>query len=66
MSLQLGALRDALLDAGAKTEKADKAAEELAAYESRFTSVEKSLFILKLMVGTNIMITLIILGRLTL
>lgn len=30
MALQLGALRDALIDAGASTDKADKAAEELA------------------------------------
>ena len=30
MALQLGALRDALLDAGAKPETADRAAEELA------------------------------------
>jgi hypothetical protein len=30
MALQLGALRDALLDAGAKPDKADKAAEEVA------------------------------------
>ena len=34
MALQLGALRDALIDAGAKQEKADKAAEELAGYET--------------------------------
>jgi hypothetical protein len=35
MALQLGALRDALIDAGASPEKAAKAAEELAAYENR-------------------------------
>jgi hypothetical protein len=38
MALQLGALRDALIDAGAKPEKADKAAEELAGYENRLAS----------------------------
>jgi hypothetical protein len=43
MALQLGALRDALLDAGAAPEKADQAAEELAAYESRFASIETRL-----------------------
>jgi hypothetical protein len=32
--LQLGALRDALIDAGASPEKADRAAEELAGYEN--------------------------------
>ena len=35
MALQLGALRDALLDAGASPDKADKAAEELATYENQ-------------------------------
>lgn len=43
MALQLGAIRDALLDAGASPDKADKAAEELAAYETRFTSIENEL-----------------------
>lgn len=33
MALQLGALRDALLDAGANPAKADRAAEEVAAPE---------------------------------
>jgi hypothetical protein len=32
MALQLGALRDALIDAGASAEKAGRAAEEMAAY----------------------------------
>ncbi len=35
MALQLGALRDALLDAGASEAKAALAAEELAGYETR-------------------------------
>ena len=34
MALQLGALRDALLDAGATPAKADKASEELAGYDT--------------------------------
>jgi hypothetical protein len=34
MALQLGDLRDALLEAGASQEKADKAAEELAGYDT--------------------------------
>ena len=33
MALQLGAVREALIDAGASVDKADKAAEELAGYE---------------------------------
>jgi hypothetical protein len=44
MALQLGALREALIDAGATPDKASKAAEEVAAYDS-------DLRILKWMVG---------------
>lgn len=40
MALQLGALLDALEEAGASREKATKAAEELAAYETRFASID--------------------------
>ena len=68
MALQLGALRDALIDAGAKTEKADKAAEELAGYENRLASIDTRLTVLTWMVGTllplNIVITLGVLWRL--
>ncbi len=39
MALQLGALRSALLDAGAAPDKADKAAEEVAGYEREFTAI---------------------------
>ena len=64
MALQLGALRDALIDAGAKTEKADKAAEELAGYENRLASIDTRLTVLTWMVGTNIVVTLGVLWRL--
>jgi hypothetical protein len=37
MALQLGALRDALEEAGATKDKATKAAEEVAGYENRLT-----------------------------
>jgi hypothetical protein len=40
MALQLGALRDALIDAGAAPEKANKAAEELPGYESEFADIK--------------------------
>ncbi len=40
MTLQLGALRDALLDAGASVEKANKAAEEAAGYETRLARID--------------------------
>jgi hypothetical protein len=58
MALQLGALRDALLDAGATPAKADKASEEVAAYENRLASVESGLTLLKWMVGIQLAITL--------
>jgi hypothetical protein len=64
MALQLGALRDALIDAGAKQEKADKAAEELAGYENRLANIDTRLTLLTWMVGTNIVVTLGVLWRL--
>lgn len=44
MALQLGALREALLDAGASADKADKASEEVAGYD-------RDIYLLKWMVG---------------
>ena len=65
MALQLGALREALLDAGASPEKADKAAEELASYENRLAGIETKLVtldgrvnLLAWMTGTNVAVTL--------
>jgi hypothetical protein len=43
MALQLGALREALLDAGAQPAKAERAAEEVAGYETRFGGIEARL-----------------------
>jgi hypothetical protein len=54
MALQLGALREALIEAGASQEKADKASEELAGYDS-------DLKLLKWMVG-GVYAVLIVLG----
>lgn len=64
MALQLGALRDALIDAGASTEKADKAAEELARYEIRLGRIEGRLTLLIWAVGANVAATISILGML--
>ena len=47
MALQLGALRDALIDAGASEEKASKAAEELAGNERGFAEIKADLRVLK-------------------
>jgi hypothetical protein len=63
MPLQLGALRDALLSAGAPPDKADKAAEELAGYENRFAGIETRLAVLTWMAGTNLVLTAGILWR---
>ena len=63
MALQLGALRDALIDAGAQTAKADKAAEELAGYENRLASIDTRLTLLTWMVGFNLVITVAVLWR---
>ena len=64
MALQLGALRDALIDAGAKPEKADKAAEDLAGYENRLASIDTRLSVLTWMAGSNLALTAGVLWRL--
>lgn len=51
MALQLGALRAALISAGAPADQADKAAEEVAGYESRLAKIDTDLTLLKWMVG---------------
>lgn len=57
MALQLGALRDALLEAGAAEGKAAAAAEEVAGYENRLTTlttlVQAALAILVLLLGSQ-------------
>lgn len=63
MSLRLGALQDALLDPG-NVEKAQRAAEEVAGYDNRLASIETRLTLLTWMVGTNVGLTLFVLGRL--
>jgi hypothetical protein len=64
MALQLGALRDALLSAGAPVDKADKPAEEVSGYEGRFSRIEADLAILKWMAGFNLALTAAVLGKL--
>ncbi len=48
--------------AGADDDKARKAAEELAAYEPRFSKLESDVALLKWMVGFNIGLTLLVVG----
>ena len=64
MALQLGALRDALIDAGATPEKADRAAEEVAAYDARLVSIEGRLVALIWAVGLNVAAGIAIFGML--
>lgn len=64
MALQLGALGDALVDAGAAPEKADKAAEELAGCENRLAGVDARLTSLTWMAGFNLVLTSGVLCRL--
>lgn len=64
MTLQLGALRDALLEAGASPEKANQAAEELASYENRFAAIEAKLNLHTWMIGFNLFLTVAVLSKL--
>jgi len=47
---------DALREAGASEEKSRKAAEAIAAYDTRFNRIEQDLAVLKWMVGFNLAI----------
>ena len=51
MALMLSKTYDAFIAAGAPEEKARGAAEELAAYETRFAKIEQDLAIIKWMLG---------------
>ena len=54
MAVMLSRTYDALLSAGAPEEKARAAAEELAAYKTRFAKIDTDLAVLKWMVGVNL------------
>ena len=54
MAVMLSRTYDALISAGAPEEKARAAAEELAAYETRFAKIDTDLAVLKWMVGVNL------------
>ena len=58
MSLRLGALHDALIDAGASPDTARKAAEEVAGYENRLAAIDARLVVLTWMAGTHVALTL--------
>ena len=71
MALELGKLRNALIEAGASPRTAEEAAEELAGYENRFDAIERRLdglegrvSLLSWMVGFVIALQLVTLGLL--
>lgn len=64
MSLRMGALYDALRLADIPEEAARKAAEEVADYDAKINRIQRDLDVLKWMVGTNVAISLGVLGRL--
>ncbi len=64
MAIQLGALRTALLEAGASVDKADKAAEEGASYEMQLAGIESRVSVLTWMVGANVGLTILVIGAL--
>lgn len=64
MSTMIFEVYDPLKDSGATEEKAKKAAESLAHYESRFNKVESELTLLKWMVGFNVGLSVAILLKL--
>jgi hypothetical protein len=66
MAMTLGALYQALVAGHVDEELARKAAEEVAAYESRLAGIEADVKLLKWMVGTNLVLTVAILGKVVL
>ena len=54
MTTMIAEVYEALIEAGASQEKAKKAAESIASYESRFNKVESDLLLIKWMVGFNL------------
>ena len=60
----MGSLYHALLRANVPDVDAREAAQEVAAFDARIARVENELSVLKWMVGTNIALTLIAIGRL--
>lgn len=63
MALMVGALYDALKDAGVADEKARKAADEVAGFDNWISGLEGRMVLLQWMVGTNIALTITVLWR---
>ncbi|MEI7610307.1 MAG: hypothetical protein WCJ64_23255 [Rhodospirillaceae bacterium] len=61
MTTTIAELYDALIAAGSPDDKARRAAETVAAHESRFSKLESELAVVKWMVGFNLAATIAIL-----
>ena len=61
MTTMIAELYDALVAAGAPEDKARKASEAMAAYESRFAKIDIELSVIKWMVGFNLAATIAVL-----
>jgi hypothetical protein len=64
MAVMMGNLYSALKQAGADDENAKKAAEEVAGFENRISSLSADVALLKWMGGFNLALTLAIVGKL--
>lgn len=64
MTTMIREVYEALKEAGASEEKAAKAAEAIAGYESRFNKVETDLTLIKWMLGFNLALSAAILVKL--
>ena len=64
MAVMMGNLYSALKQAGADEESAKKAAEEVAGFENRISTLASDITVLKWMVGFNLAMTVAIVGRL--
>jgi hypothetical protein len=64
MAVMMGNLYSALKQAGADEESARKAAEEVAGFENRISSLAADITLLKRMVGFNLAMTVAIAARL--
>jgi hypothetical protein len=62
MALQLGSLRDALIEAGATSTSAISAAAEVGEYDSRLAATDTRLAVLTWMAGANIALAFLALG----
>lgn len=64
MSMMISEVYEAFIAAGAPEDKAKKASEAIANYESRFNRIDTQLILVKWMVGFNLAFTMAIIYKL--